>query len=70
MDKKELNLSKELISNYKERLEKEIFDRSLKLKIPKHKFKEIINNNTELINLKKALEELGHNSHSSHQTKP
>ena len=58
MDKKELKLSKKLISSYKKRLEKEILERSMKLKMPQNKFEEIINNNNELINLKKALEEL------------
>ena len=58
MDKKELILSKKLISSYKKRLEKEILERSTKLKMPQNKFEEIINNNSELINLKKALEEL------------
>ena len=47
-----------LISSYKKRLEKEILDRSLKLRIPQNKFEEIIHNNNELINLKKALEHL------------
>ena len=58
MDKKNLDLSKKLISSYKKRLEKEIFERSMKLKMPQNKFEEIINNNNELINLKKALEQL------------
>ena len=58
LDQKELKLSKKLISSYKKRLEKEILDRSMKLKMPQNKFEEIINNNNELINLKKALEEL------------
>ena len=58
MDKKELKLSKKLVSSYKKRLEKEILQRSIKLKMPQNKFEEIINNNNELINLKKALEEL------------
>ena len=58
MDQKDLKLSKKLISSYKKRLEKEILDRSLKLKMPQNKFEEIINNNNELINLKKALEDL------------
>ena len=58
MDKKDLKLSKKLISSYKKRLEKEILDRSMKLKMPQNKFEEIINNNNELINLKKALEDL------------
>ena len=58
MDKQELKLSKKLVSSYKKRLEKEILERSVKLKMPQNKFEEIINNNNELINLKKALEEL------------
>ena len=58
MDKQELKLSKKLVSSYKKRLEKEIFERSIKLKMPQNKFEEIINNNNELINLKKALKEL------------
>ena len=55
MDKQDLKLSKKLISSYKKRLEKEILDRSMKLKMPQNKFEEIIHNNNELINLKKAL---------------
>ena len=58
MDQKDLKLSKKLISSYKKRLEKEILDRSIKLRMPQNKFEEIITNNNELINLKKALEEL------------
>ena len=58
MDQQDLKLSKKLISSYKQRLEKEIFERSMKLKMPQNKFEEIINNNNELINLKKALEDL------------
>ena len=58
MDKQELKLSKKLVSSYKKRLEKEIIVRSIKLKMPQNKFEEIINSNNELINLKKALEEL------------
>ena len=65
MDKQELNLSKKIVSTYKKRLEKEILERSLKLKMPQNKFEEIINNNNELINLKKALEELETNPQSS-----
>ena len=64
MDKQELKLSKKLVSSYKKRLEKEIFERSIKLKMPQNKFEEIINNNNELINLKKALEELETNPKS------
>jgi len=58
LDKQDLKLSKKLISSYKRRLEKEILDRSMKLRMPRNKFEEIINNNNELMNLKKALEEL------------
>ena len=58
MDQQDLKLSKKLISSYKKRLEKEILDRSMKLRMPQNKFEEIINNNNELLNLKKALEEL------------
>ena len=58
MDKQDLLLSKKLISSYKKRLEKEIFERSIKLKMSQKKFEEIIDNNNELINLKKALEEI------------
>ena len=65
MDNQELKLSKKLVSSYKKRLEKEILERSIKLKIPQNKFEEINNNNNELINLKKALEELETNPQSS-----
>ncbi|MBO8231330.1 hypothetical protein CU311_01540 [Prochlorococcus marinus str. MU1402] len=58
MDQQDLKLSKKLIFSYKKRLEKEILDRSTKLRMPQNKFEEIINNNNELINLKKALEDL------------
>ena len=58
MDQQDLKLSKKLISSYKKRLEKEILDRSMKLRMPQNKFEEIIHNNNELINLKKALEKL------------
>ena len=58
MDKQELKLSKKIVSSYKKRLEKEILERSIKLKMPQNKFEEIINNNNEIINLKKALKEL------------
>ena len=58
MDQQDLKLSKKLISSYKKRLKKEILERSMKLRIPQYKFEEIIHNNNELINLKKALEQL------------
>ena len=54
LDQQNLKLSKKIISSYKKRLEKEIFERSMKLRMPQNKFEEIINNNNELINLKKA----------------
>ena len=65
LDKQELKLSKKLVSSYKKRLEKEILDRGIKLKMPQNKFDEIIENNNELINLKKALEELENNPQTS-----
>ena len=58
MDQQDLKLSKKLISTYKKRLEKEILERSIKLRMPQNKFEEIIHNNNELINLKKALKQL------------
>ncbi len=64
MDQQDLKLSKKLISSYKKRLEKEILDRSLRLRMPQNKFEEIIKNNNELINLKKALEQLETESES------
>ena len=64
LDQQDLKLSKKLISSYKKRLEKEILDRSMQLKMPQNKFEEIINNNNELINLKKALEDLETESQS------
>ena len=64
LDQQDLKLSKKLISSYKKRLEKEILDRSMKLRMPQNKFEEIINNNNELINLKKALKQLERESGS------
>ena len=58
LDQQDLKLSKKLITSYKKRLEKEILERSMKLRMPQNKFEEIIHNNNELINLKKALEQL------------
>ena len=58
LDQQDLKLSKKLITSYKKRLEKEIFERSMKLRMPQNKFEEIINNNNELINLKQALKKL------------
>ena len=65
MNKKELILSKKLVSSYKKRLEQDILERSIKLKMPRNKFEEIITNNNEIINLKKVLEELETKSQSS-----
>jgi len=67
LDQQDLKISKKLISSYKKRLEKEIFDRSMKLRMPQNKFEEIINNNNELINLKKALEKLDTESESQNK---
>jgi len=64
LDQQDLELSKKLIYSYKKRLEKEILDRSIKLRMPQNKFEEIINNNNELINLKKALKDLEMESES------
>ena len=58
MDNQELNLSKKLLTSYKERLKNEILKRSLKLKIPSKICKEIIDNNNEINELKKAISEL------------
>ena len=58
MNNKELTLSKELLASYKERLEKEILKRSIKLKIPSKICKEIIDNNNEINQLKKAINDL------------
>ena len=58
LDQQDLKLSKKLITSYKKRLEKEILDRSIKLRMPQNKFEEIIHNNNELISLKQALEKL------------
>ena len=69
LDNQDLNLSKKLILSYKKRLEKEIYERSMKLKMPQNKFEEIISNNNELINLKKALNQLETESESSTQGK-
>ena len=64
MDQQDLKLSKKLITSYEKRLEKEILNRSMKLRMPQNKFEEIIHNNNELINLKKALEKLETESES------
>ena len=58
MNNKELTLSKKLLASYKERLETEILKRSIKLKIPSKICKEIIDNNNEITQLKKAIYDL------------
>ena len=58
MDKKDILLSKKLISSYKERLENEIINRSNKLRIPQELFQEIIDNNSEINELKLILKNL------------
>tara|TARA_B100001989_G_scaffold10149_1_gene6562 strand:- start:1057 stop:1254 length:198 start_codon:yes stop_codon:yes gene_type:complete len=58
VNNKELTLSKKLLASYKERLEKEILKRSIKLKIPSKICKEIIDNNNEINQLKKAIHDL------------
>ncbi len=58
MDKKDILLSKKLISSYKERLENEIINRSNKLRIPQELSQEIIENNSEINDLKIILKGL------------
>ena len=58
MDKKDILLSKKLISSYKERLENEIINRSNKLRIPQKLSQEIIDNNSEINELKIILKTL------------
>jgi len=52
LDKQDILLSKKLISSYKERLENEIINRSNKLRIPQKLSQEIIENNSEINDLK------------------
>ena len=58
MDQKDILLSKKLISSYKERLENEIINRSNKLRIPHKLSQEIIDNNSEINELKIILRSL------------
>ena len=58
MDKQDILLSKKLISSYKERLENEIINRSNKLRIPYKLSQEIIDNNSEINELKIILRSL------------
>lgn len=61
MNNQELNLSRNLLSKYKERLEKEILDRSKRLKIPKARFEEVLNKNEEIQTLTETLNKLDKN---------
>ncbi len=58
MDKQDLLLTKQLITTYKERLEKEIIKRSNKLRIPQNVFQDIIINNDEIKELEKAIKDI------------
>ena len=58
MDNQDILLSKKLISSYKERLENEIINRSNKLRIPPELSQEIIDNNSEINELKIILKSL------------
>ena len=58
MDKQDILLSKKLISSYKERLENEIINRSNKLRIPQKLSQEILDNNSEINELKIILNSL------------
>ena len=58
MDKQDILLSKKLISSYKERLENEIINRSNKLRIPQKLSQDIIDNNSEINELKIILKSL------------
>ncbi len=64
MDKQDILLSKKLISTYKERLENEIINRSNKLRIPQKLSKEILDNNSEINELKIILKTLEKTSSS------
>ena len=64
MDKQDILLSKKLISTYKERLENEIINRSNKLRIPQKLSQEIIDNNSEINELKIILKTLEKTSSS------
>ena len=58
MDKQDILLSKKLISSYKERLENEIINRSNKLRIPQKLSQDIIDNNSEINELKIIIKSL------------
>ena len=64
MDNQDIILSKKLISKYKERLENEIINRSNKLRIPQKLSQEILDNNSEINELKIILKTLEKTSSS------
>ena len=64
MNKQDILLSKKLISSYKERLENEIINRSNKLRIPQKLSQEILDNNSEINELKIILKTLEKTSSS------
>ena len=64
MDKQDILLSKKLISTYKKRLENEIINRSNKLRIPQKLSQEILDNNSEINELKIILKTLEKTSSS------
>ena len=65
LDKKDILLSKKLLSSYKERLENEIINRSNNLRIPANISQEIINNNIEINELNNILRKLEKSPSSS-----
>jgi len=64
LDKQDILLSKKLISTYKKRLENEIINRSNKLRIPQKLSQEILDNNSEINELKIILKTLEKTSSS------
>ena len=58
MDNQDLLSTKKLLLSYKKRLEKEIINRSIKLRIPKNFYENTIQNNEDIIRLKEALAEI------------
>ena len=64
MDKQDILLSKKLISTYKKRLENEIINRSNKLRMPQKLSQEILDNNSEINELKIILKTLEKTSSS------
>tara|TARA_Y100000589_G_scaffold331986_1_gene388402 strand:- start:3250 stop:3465 length:216 start_codon:yes stop_codon:yes gene_type:complete len=68
LDKQELLLSKKLLLSYKERLEKEIINRSNKLRIPPQALQEVITKNDEIKELKNAIKTLENKSQNNKKT--